>query len=45
MSVDKISIHAPREGSDQEVETEPPKNAISIHAPREGSDDLPTGAT
>ena len=35
----KISIHAPREGSDARENAEIGKvKAISIHAPREGSD-------
>ena len=33
-----ISIHAPREGSDLELEPVVPCLQISIHAPREGSD-------
>ena len=33
-----ISIHAPREGSDQEGDRRLGINVISIHAPREGSD-------
>ena len=33
-----ISIHAPREGSDQASLPPFPQRAISIHAPREGSD-------
>ena len=34
-----ISIHAPREGSDQtNRKSAPAKEDISIHAPREGSD-------
>ena len=37
--VPEISIHAPREGSDQaELEKEEAARKISIHAPREGSD-------
>ena len=37
-----ISIHAPREGSDQQSRVDPGQNdVISIHAPREGSDRLP----
>ena len=39
LTVLKISIHAPREGSDQVYEVEEVCNHyISIHAPREGSD-------
>ena len=34
----KISIHAPREGSDEEVPVINKITGISIHAPREGSD-------
>ena len=35
----RISIHAPREGSDESAEAMLEKEAcISIHAPREGSD-------
>ena len=35
----RISIHAPREGSDGDVRVLPRGTvAISIHAPREGSD-------
>ena len=33
-----ISIHAPREGSDQRGRRERRSQTISIHAPREGSD-------
>ena len=33
-----ISIHAPREGSDDDKSTEDRPIKISIHAPREGSD-------
>ena len=33
-----ISIHAPREGSDQIVQLFSQIRKISIHAPREGSD-------
>ena len=33
-----ISIHAPREGSDAEIEQRKKDSIISIHAPREGSD-------
>ena len=33
-----ISIHAPREGSDQAFQDLPAWAKISIHAPREGSD-------
>ena len=33
-----ISIHAPREGSDQSTITFDAMVSISIHAPREGSD-------
>ena len=33
-----ISIHAPREGSDQAQRGQPGRKKISIHAPREGSD-------
>ena len=37
----EISIHAPREGSDVEIDNGKPATwAISIHAPREGSDIL-----
>ena len=35
-----ISIHAPREGSDQKRPVQRGKPAISIHAPREGSDGI-----
>ena len=35
-----ISIHAPREGSDGDVDDRPFLDSISIHAPREGSDRL-----
>ena len=35
----KISIHAPREGSDIAKSNEGKHVFISIHAPREGSDD------
>ena len=35
-----ISIHAPREGSDDYYDTCPDCLDISIHAPREGSDEL-----
>ena len=35
-----ISIHAPRTGSDAEMEREAEKEDISIHAPRTGSDDF-----
>ena len=36
---EKISIHAPREGSDGQMADVPRISAkISIHAPREGSD-------
>ena len=34
----RISIHAPREGSDILISTVPGDTNISIHAPREGSD-------
>ena len=35
----RISIHAPREGSDWSTAYHPTENGrISIHAPREGSD-------
>ena len=34
----KISIHAPREGSDMSTVARPAGRSISIHAPREGSD-------
>ena len=34
----EISIHAPREGSDQIKRKQNNKKQISIHAPREGSD-------
>ena len=33
-----ISIHAPREGSDGEIDGSADGAGISIHAPREGSD-------
>ena len=33
-----ISIHAPREGSDQVIQYAIRRQEISIHAPREGSD-------
>ena len=33
-----ISIHAPREGSDNKTDEEYYAELISIHAPREGSD-------
>ena len=33
-----ISIHAPREGSDEVMRQKAAKSGISIHAPREGSD-------
>ena len=36
---ERISIHAPREGSDEAVLRGLELYAISIHAPREGSDD------
>ena len=37
-----ISIHAPREGSDEQIiRTARPTVRISIHAPREGSDGAP----
>ena len=36
----KISIHAPRKGSDEVVGDIRPVNDISIHAPRKGSDPL-----
>ena len=40
----EISIHAPREGSDDRVDTEDNANLImSIHAPREGSDSTSKG--
>ena len=35
-----ISIHAPREGSDNHFCSWGQRKIISIHAPREGSDDL-----
>ena len=35
---DGISIHAPREGSDDGGDGFTPEQLISIHAPREGSD-------
>ena len=41
---DSISIHAPREGSDQGPALQGDPEAISIHAPREGSD-RPSGAS
>ena len=34
----KISIHAPRTGSDRASQPPPEPPAISIHAPRTGSD-------
>ena len=37
----RISIHAPREGSDLEAAGLNPGKYISIHAPREGSDFRP----
>ena len=37
-AVKRISIHAPREGSDDWRRTEYFWSCISIHAPREGSD-------
>ena len=37
-AADKISIHAPREGSDHSARSGLTLTAISIHAPREGSD-------
>ena len=37
-SVHHISIHAPREGSDQHIRLLARRQIISIHAPREGSD-------
>ena len=39
LSQTKISIHAPREGSDNSVFGLDLPTRISIHAPREGSDD------
>ena len=36
----KISIHAPRMGSDVDFQPWERSNTISIHAPRMGSDDL-----
>ena len=36
--LDDISIHAPREGSDQPLHGGFIPQGISIHAPREGSD-------
>ena len=36
--VSKISIHAPRGGSDQKGQNTPGAACISIHAPRGGSD-------
>ena len=36
----KISIHAPREGSDEAPKSAISADLISIHAPREGSDCL-----
>ena len=38
-----ISIHAPREGSDESTIAPAAKQDISIHAPREGSDAGCTG--
>ena len=38
MGVSLISIHAPREGSDQNGSPGGNRRRISIHAPREGSD-------
>ena len=35
-----ISIHAPREGSDQTTDNKDKATEISIHPPREGSDAL-----
>ena len=35
---ERISIHAPREGSDISFNSDSQKFDISIHAPREGSD-------
>ena len=35
---DQISIHAPREGSDELLREGKNRECISIHAPREGSD-------
>ncbi len=35
-----VSIHAPREGSDDPCAPVAPGHAVSIHAPREGSDGL-----
>ena len=37
----RISIHAPREGSDRKTQSNGQGPAISIHAPREGSDKKP----
>ena len=39
MVLRRISIHAPREGSDEAAQSATNAAAISIHAPREGSDD------
>ena len=38
LSAHIISIHAPREGSDESARKEAKTCLISIHAPREGSD-------
>ena len=35
---EEISIHAPREGCDTQLEDTPQQTLISIHAPREGCD-------
>jgi hypothetical protein len=35
-----VSIHAPREGSDQTLDPDCYNRDVSIHAPREGSDVL-----
>ena len=40
-----ISIHAPREGSDNVIKTTLSIGGISIHAPREGSDRGVVGVT
>ena len=37
----KISIHAPREGGDDDASIYPEEVVISIHAPREGGDYCP----
>ena len=38
LSLSRISIHAPREGSDSHRSSRFLRRPISIHAPREGSD-------